>query len=78
MNSPGGSYVASDSIWREVAKAKEAGKPVIVSMGDVAASGGYFVAMNADKIVANPGTITGSIGVLNIKMLTREFWDDSA
>ena len=75
INSPGGSYVASDSIWREVLKAREAGKPVIVSMGDVAGSGGYFVAMEADKIVAHPGTITGSIGVLSGKMLTAELWE---
>ena len=64
VNSPGGSYIASDSIWREVVRAREAGKPVVVSMGDVAASGGYFIAMAADAIVAEPGTVTGSIGVL--------------
>ncbi|MBA7671916.1 Protease 4 [subsurface metagenome] len=74
VDSPGGSYVASDTIWREVVRAKEAGKPVIASMGDVAASGGYFVSMAADKIVAQPGTITGSIGVVVGKVLTREFW----
>ena len=74
IDSPGGSYVASDAIWREVAKARKADKPVIVSMGGVAASGGYFVAMNADKIVAQPGTITGSIGVLAGKFVTTEFW----
>jgi len=74
IDSPGGSYVASDAIWREVEKAKKAGKPVIASMGNVAASGGYYVAMNADKIVAQPGTITGSIGVLAGKMLTEGFW----
>ena len=62
--SPGGSYVASDAIWRQVALAREAGKPVVVSMGDVAASGGYFVSMGADVIVAEPGTLTGSIGVV--------------
>jgi protease-4 len=67
--------VASDTIWRETLRAKEAGKPVIASMGDVAGSGGYFVAMAADKIVAQPGTITGSIGVLSGKMLTNGFWD---
>ncbi|MBW8484444.1 signal peptide peptidase SppA [Actinomadura parmotrematis] len=64
VSSPGGSAVASDAIWREVALAREAGKPVIVSMGNVAASGGYYVAMGADTIVAQPGTITGSIGVV--------------
>jgi protease-4 len=75
IDSPGGSYVASDSIWRETLRARKAGKPVIASMGDVAGSGGYFVAMAADKIVAQPGTITGSIGVLGGKMLTTGFWD---
>ncbi|MBI3646184.1 MAG: signal peptide peptidase SppA [Acidobacteriales bacterium] len=75
VDSPGGSYVASDTIWREVVLARKAGKPVIVSMGDVAGSGGYFVAMAADKIVAQPGTITASIGVLGGKMLTSGMWD---
>jgi protease IV len=67
VNSPGGSYVASDTIWREVVRARNAGKPVVVSMGDVAASGGYFISMAADAIVAQPGTVTGSIGVLTGK-----------
>ena len=75
VDSPGGSYVASDAIWRETVRAKRAGKPVIVSMGNVAGSGGYFVAMAADKIVAQPGTITGSIGVLGGKMLTAGLWE---
>jgi protease-4 len=75
VDSPGGSYVASDAIWRETVRAKKAGKPVIVSMGNVAGSGGYFVAMAADKIVAQPGTITGSIGVLGGKMLTSGLWE---
>ncbi len=70
VNSPGGSYVASDTIWREVVRARQAGTPVIVSMGDVAASGGYFIAMAADAIVAQPGTVTGSIGVLTGKPVT--------
>jgi protease-4 len=74
VDSPGGSYVASDTVWRETVRAREAGKPVIVSMSNVAGSGGYFVAMSADKIVAEPGTITGSIGVLGGKLLTRELW----
>ncbi|NKZ05948.1 signal peptide peptidase SppA [Actinomadura latina] len=64
VNSPGGSAVASDAIWREVVLARRAGKPVIVSMGNVAASGGYYVSMAADTIVAQPGTLTGSIGVV--------------
>jgi len=75
ISSPGGSYVASDSIWRETIRAKAAGKPVIVSMGNVAGSGGYFVAMAADKIVAQPATITGSIGVLGGKMVTAGLWE---
>ncbi|NIM02473.1 MAG: signal peptide peptidase SppA [Acidobacteria bacterium] len=74
VDSPGGSYVASDTIWRETVRAREAGKPVIVSMGNLAGSGGYFVAMAADRIVAHPGTITASIGVYGGKMLTNEFW----
>jgi protease-4 len=72
VNSPGGSYVASDTIWREVVRARNAGKPVVVSMGDVAASGGYFIAMAADAIVAQPGTVTGSIGVLSGKPVLGE------
>ena len=59
--------MASDTIWREVVRAREAGKPVVVSMSEVAASGGYFIAMAADTIVAQPGTITGSIGVISAK-----------
>ncbi len=74
VDSPGGSYVASDSIWRETIRARDAGKPVVVTMGNVAASGGYFVSMDAAKIVAQPGTITGSIGVLGGKMLTAGLW----
>jgi protease-4 len=75
VDSPGGSYVASDTIWRETQLARKAGKPVIVTMGNLAGSGGYFVAMGADKIVAQPGTITASIGVLGGKLLTQGFWD---
>lgn len=75
VDSPGGSYVASDTIYHEVERAREAGKPVIITMGNLAASGGYFVAMNADKIVAQPGTITGSIGVLGGKLITRDAWN---
>ena len=69
VDSPGGSYVASDTIWREMVRAKEKKKPVIVSMGDTAASGGYFIAMPADRIFASPATITGSIGVLTGKLV---------
>jgi protease IV len=68
VNSPGGSAVASDTIWREVVRTRAAGKPVIVSMGDVAASGGYYIACAADAIVADPATITGSIGVFGGKL----------
>ncbi len=75
VNSPGGSYVASDVIWQEVGRARKAGKPVVVSMGAVAGSGGYFVAMAADKIVAEPATITGSIGVLGGKLVPTELWE---
>jgi protease-4 len=74
VDSPGGSYVASDTIWRETVRAREAGKPIVVSMGNLAGSGGYFVSMAADRIVAEPGTITASIGVLGGKMLTSGFW----
>ena len=74
VDSPGGSYVASDAIWREVKRAADKGKPVIVSMGDVAASGGYFVAAAARKIVAQPGTITGSIGVVSGKVVLTDLW----
>ncbi len=74
IDSPGGSAAASESIWRETQRAREAGKPLVVSFGDVAASGGYYVAMGADRIVAHPGTVTGSIGVVAGKLLTREAW----
>jgi protease-4 len=69
IDSPGGSATASETIWREVERAQVRGKPVIVSMGDVAASGGYYVAAPADKIVAEPATLTGSIGVLGGKLV---------
>ncbi len=75
IDSPGGSYVASDVIWREVQLAREADKPLIVSMSNVAASGGYFVAAPAHKIVALPGTITGSIGVVSGKLIFTGLWD---
>jgi protease-4 len=72
VDSPGGSVNASETIWREVKKAREHGKPVVASMGAVAASGGYYVSMGADAIVANPGTITGSIGVVTGKLVARD------
>jgi len=74
VDSPGGSAVASDAIWREVARARDEGKPVVVSMGNVAGSGGYFVAAAADRIVAQPATLTGSIGVVWGKFVTRDAW----
>jgi len=76
VDSPGGSYVGSDTIWREVTRARELGKPVVISMGNLAASGGYFVAAPADRIVAQPGTLTGSIGVISGKVSLRELWAD--
>ncbi|HEX4591119.1 MAG TPA: signal peptide peptidase SppA, partial [Gemmataceae bacterium] len=67
VDSPGGSALASDLIWKELARSK---KPVIASMGDVAASGGYYISMAAKKIYAEPGTLTGSIGVVGGKIVT--------
>jgi protease-4 len=64
VDSPGGSAIASESIWRELSSLRDKGKPVVVSMGAVAASGGYYIATAADRVIAQPGTITGSIGVL--------------
>ena len=65
VNSPGGSALASDVIWRSIEKTK-VNKPVIVSMGDLAASGGYYISCGADRIFAEPNTITGSIGVFGM------------
>lgn len=65
IESPGGGVSASQEIYEEVKKTRKYGKPVVVSMGSVAASGGYYVALGADRIVANPGSITGSIGVIS-------------
>ncbi|ADL11562.1 signal peptide peptidase SppA [Acetohalobium arabaticum] len=64
VNSPGGSSAASDEIYRELKKFKKTGKPVVISMGDIATSGGYYISAIADQIYANPSTITGSIGVI--------------
>ncbi|QNH11152.1 signal peptide peptidase SppA [Xanthomonas sp. GW] len=72
VDSPGGEVFASEQIRREVVALKAAGKPVVVSMGDLAASGGYWISMNADRIYADPSTITGSIGIFGmIPNLTR-------
>lgn len=75
VNSPGGSPSASESIRRALDKAKESKKPVYVSMGRVAASGGYWIAMDADKIIADPATLTGSIGVVAGKFVLGELFD---
>lgn len=75
VDSPGGSAVGSEAIWRAVQRVREGGKPVVVSMGNVAGSGGYYVACGADRIVAQPGTITGSIGVVSGKLLTARAWE---
>src|SRR5947207_7510966 len=74
VDSPGGSGLASDIIWRAIESAKEK-KPVVVSMSDVAASGGYYIACGANKIVAEPSTITGSIGVVGGKPVVKGFYD---
>src|SRR5690606_29113304 len=66
VDSPGGDAAASEMIRREVVATRDAGKPVIVSMGDVAASGGYWIAMDGDRIFAEPDTITGSIGIFGL------------
>ncbi|MEM8944938.1 MAG: signal peptide peptidase SppA [Planctomycetota bacterium] len=72
INSPGGSALASDMIWRAT---QQTDKPIVASMGDVAGSGGYYIAMGADKIMAEPGTITGSIGVVGGKLAVRGLYD---
>jgi protease-4 len=75
VNSPGGSAVASDTIWREVVRVQEQGTPVVVSMAEVAASGGYYVSCPARAIVAQPGTLTGSIGVFGGKVVLAGLLD---
>jgi protease IV len=72
VDSPGGSYVASDALRREVLRVRESGRPVVASMGSVAASGGYYITMPADAVLASAGTITGSIGVLAGKQVIRD------
>ena len=76
INSGGGSAIASDNIWREIELIKAKGIPVIASMGDVAASGGYYMLCNADKVYAESNTITGSIGVFGVIPNTKEFMND--
>ena len=75
VDSPGGAYAQSDMVWREVQRLREAGKPVVAQMTDMAASGGYFVSMGADHVIAQPGTLTGSIGVYAGKFVTQALWD---
>ena len=75
INSPGGSFIASDVMWREVVLARKE-KPVIASMGNVAASGGYYMAMGCDTIVAQPNTITGSIGIFGVIFNASEFLEN--
>ncbi len=70
IDSPGGSAIASDVIWREVGLVRESGKPIVASMSDLGASGGYYIAMGADAVVAQPATLTGSIGVVFGKFTT--------
>lgn len=72
VDSPGGSAVASEAIWREVVRLRAEGKPVVAAMGSVAASGGYYVACPADVIIALPATLTGSIGVFGGKVVVRQ------
>ncbi|MCK6526417.1 signal peptide peptidase SppA [Myxococcota bacterium] len=74
VDSPGGSGLASDIVWRETQLAREAGKPVVASMSDFAASGGYYISMGADAIVAQPSTLTGSIGVYAGKINLEELF----
>src|SRR4030095_8684816 len=69
VDSPGGSSTASDVIWRELSISRENHRPVVVSMSDLAASGGYYIALGGDAIVAQPGTLTGSIGVYTGKFV---------
>ena len=76
VNSPGGSALASDVIWREIELIKKSGKKVVVSMGDLAASGGYYISCNADRIFAQENTITGSIGVFGVVPNAQEFLND--
>lgn len=74
IDSPGGSYVASDTIRRAIERARAKNKPVVASMGNAAASGGYYIALAAERILAEPATITGSVGVFAGKLHTEGFW----
>ena len=74
VDSPGGSALASDLMWREITRIK-AKKPIVASMGDIAASGGYYISMGCTKIFAEPGTLTGSIGVVSGKLAMKGLYD---
>ncbi|KAK5583051.1 hypothetical protein RB653_004641 [Dictyostelium firmibasis] len=78
VNSGGGSYIASDMVHHEIEASKKAGKKIVISMGTYCASGGYFLACNADKIVALGATLTGSIGVLTAKFNLKGLWEEKA
>ncbi len=76
VNSPGGSAFTSDAIWREMKELQSRGIPLVASFGDYAASGGYYIAARADKIVAHPNTLTGSIGVFSMLINAKEMMND--
>lgn len=76
VNSPGGSAISSENIWKELSLAKEEGTPIVVSMGDYAASGGYYISCMADTILAEPNTLTGSIGVFTVIPNVGELFND--
>ncbi|MCS4541771.1 MAG: signal peptide peptidase SppA [Euryarchaeota archaeon] len=76
INSPGGSAAASQEIYMEIMKTRNSGKPVVVSMGDAATSGGYYIASAANRIVAAPGTLTGSIGVIWVHPVLSRFFEE--
>jgi protease-4 len=76
IDSPGGSALASDLVWRATQRAREKGKPVIASFSDVAASGGYYVACGADRIVSQPATLTGSIGVFVLRPILAGLFEN--
>lgn len=77
INSPGGSAVASDVLAREVELLVAAGKPVIACLGDVAASGGLYIAAPASRILAQPGTVTGSIGVIFARIMVKDAFEQA-
>jgi protease-4 len=74
IDSPGGSALASDNVWQAIQKVRKSGKPFVVSMSDVAASGGYYVACGADYLMADPATLTGSIGVFVLRPVLRDLY----